>query len=281
MIKEEIIKKLIKDKNYAEYLCAVNLSEYDVATLVCHAPVSLFEKQSIYKELIAERPRERVPSDERFVYENYLRAAVRATEDLKLSKDKIFLLAAHSFEDGHDERFEGMSLRSYGAAQKYLREILGGGEENTWYTLEKRLTDGEDEDPLGRTVCEFTFIGPELCFYKNLRYFYDKEFRKKHRRQMLIENDFTLFSSGNDLNLPTPFRQGDELRIDCRPFAPETIVTVTDNHAEYDCCNPQCEYIGENGERKYGALKHSRIFNDDVLECISPLYNLEWIKKNQ
>ena len=89
MIKEEIIKKLIKDKNYAEYLCAVNLSEYDVATLVCHAPVSLFEKQSIYKELIAERPRERVPSDERFVYENYLRAAVRATEDSKVCRSEV------------------------------------------------------------------------------------------------------------------------------------------------------------------------------------------------
>ena len=90
MIKEKIIKKLIKDKNYAEFLCMANLSEYDMAKLVCHAPVSLFEKQSLYKKLIAEQPRESAPSDESFYYENYLRIAAQATEDLELSKDEIF-----------------------------------------------------------------------------------------------------------------------------------------------------------------------------------------------
>lgn len=137
----------------------------------------------------------------------------------------------------------------------------------------------ESEDTLGLAeVCEFTFIGKEPCFYKNLRYFYDKEFRERNRRQLLPENDFTLFSSGNDLNLPTPFRAGDILHIDCRPFAPKTSITVTDNHLEFDCCNPQCEYDGENGEKKRGALKHSHIYKENVIESVSPLYDLEWEK---
>ena len=95
----------------------------------------------------------------------------------------------------------------------------------------------ESEDSLELTeVCEFAFIGKEPCFYKNLRYFYDKEFYKNNKRQLLSENDFTLFSSGNNLNLPTPFRNGDILHVDCRPFAPKASVTVTDNQSEYDCC---------------------------------------------
>lgn len=44
MIKEEIIGKLIKDGAFAEYLIKSNLGEYDMAKLVCHAPISLFEK---------------------------------------------------------------------------------------------------------------------------------------------------------------------------------------------------------------------------------------------
>ncbi len=41
MIKEEIIGKLIKDAAFAEYLIKTNLSEYDMAKLVCHAAISI------------------------------------------------------------------------------------------------------------------------------------------------------------------------------------------------------------------------------------------------
>lgn len=284
MIKEEIIGNLIKDVAFAEYLIKSNLSEYDMAKLVCHAPISLCEKQSLYKKLLGEKNYGNVNGesenfDDRFSYENYLRIATKAIDDLNLPKDGTFLLVGHSFDNGYDEQFECAPFRSYRAVQKYLNETFDeGGIENIWYTLEKWLP--ESGETLGLTeVCEFAFIGKEPCFYKNLRYFYDKKFRERNRRQLLTENDFTLFSSGNGLNLPTPFRAGDILYIDCRPFAPKTIVTVTDNRSEFDCCNPQCEYTGENGEKKCGALKHSHIYKEDVIESVSPLYNLKWEKK--
>lgn len=279
MIKEEIIKKLIKDKAFADYLTKADLSEYNMAKLVCHAPISLLEKQSLYKKLIEEKCAKNENVDERFSYENYLQIAAQATEELNLPNDGVFLLVGHSFASGYDEQFECAPFRSYRAVQKYLSETFDeGGEENIWYTLEKWLPSSEET--LGLTeVSEFAFIGKEPCFYKNLRYFYDEEFRKKNRRQLLPENDFTLFSSGNDLNLPTPFRAGDILHVDCRPFAPKTSVTVTDNHSELDCCNPQCEYENENGEKKCGALKHSHIYKENVIESISPLYSLEWEKR--
>lgn len=47
MIKEEIIGKLIKDAAFAEYLIKSNLSEHDMAKLVCHAPISLAKKANI------------------------------------------------------------------------------------------------------------------------------------------------------------------------------------------------------------------------------------------
>ena len=45
MIKEEIIGTLIKDAAFAEYLTKANLSEYDMAKLVCHAPISLAKER--------------------------------------------------------------------------------------------------------------------------------------------------------------------------------------------------------------------------------------------
>ena len=278
MIKEEIIGKLIKDGAFAEYLTKANLSEYDMVKLVCHAPISLFEKQSLYKKLLEEKNGESENVGDRFSYESYMRIATRAIDDLSLQKDGVFLLVGHCFDNGYDEQFECAPFRSYRAVQKYLDETFNvGSEENIWYTLEKWLP--ESEETLGLTeVCEFALIGKEPCFYKNLRYFYDKEFRERNKRQLLPENDFTLFSSGNNLNLPTPFRAGDILHVDCRPFAPKTIVTVTDNRSEFDCCNPQCEYEGENGEQKHGALKHSHIYKENVIESVSPLYDLEWEK---
>lgn len=284
MIKEEIIGTLIKDGAFAEYLTKANLSEYDMAKLVCHAPISLFEKQSLYKKLLGEKNYGNVNGesenfDDRFSYENYLRIETKAIDDLNLPKDGTFLLVGHSFDNGYDEQFECAPFRSYRAVQKYLNGTFDeGGEKNIWYTLEKWLP--ESEETLGLTeVCEFTFIGKDPCFYKNLRYFYDKKFRERNRRQLMPENDFTLFSSGNGLNLPTPFRAGDVLHVDCRPFASKTIVTVTDNRYEFDCCNPQCEYTGENGKKEQGALKHSHIYKENVIESVSPLYNLIWEKR--
>lgn len=92
MIKEEIIGKLIKDGAFVEYLNKSNLSEYDMAKLVCHAPISLFEKQSLYKKLLGEKNYGNVNSKsgnvgDRFSFENYLRIATLATDDLNLSKN--------------------------------------------------------------------------------------------------------------------------------------------------------------------------------------------------
>jgi len=47
MIKEEIIGTLIKDAAFAEYLIKANLSEYDMAKLVCHVPISLAKRANI------------------------------------------------------------------------------------------------------------------------------------------------------------------------------------------------------------------------------------------
>lgn len=274
-LKEEIIRKLIKDKNFADELCKFPVRDEDMMQLVCHAPISLFEKRDLYKRLVEEHPDE---TGNFVTYRKYLSITEKIIKDMKLPPEGTFILVGYSFEE-EEAQFECMPFRSYEKAAAYLKETFqDGGEENIWYTLEKWLPKDDVSLDLIE-VCEFTFIGDKPCFYKNLRYIYDKKFRERNRRQLMPENDFTLFSSGNGLDLPTPFRAGDILHVDCRPFAPKTIVTVTDNRSEFDCCNPQCEYTGENGEKEQGALKHSHIYKENVIESVSPLYNLVWEKK--
>ena len=118
MIKEEIIGTLIKDAAFAEYLIKANLSEYDMAKLVCHAPISLFEKQSFYQKLLEEKNDGNGNVGDGFSYENYLRIATKAIDDLNLPKDGTFLLVGHSFDNGYDEQFECAPFRSYRAVQK-------------------------------------------------------------------------------------------------------------------------------------------------------------------
>lgn len=129
MIKEETIGKLIKDAAFAEYLIKSNLSEYDMAKLVCHAPISLFEKQSFYQKLLEEKNDGSGDVGDGFFYENYLRIATKAIDDLNLPKDGTFLLVGHSFDNGYDEQFECAPFRSYRAVQKYLNETFDEGGE--------------------------------------------------------------------------------------------------------------------------------------------------------
>lgn len=274
-LKEEIIRKLIKDKNFADELCNFPMRDEDMMQLVCHAPISLFEKRDLYKRLVEERPDE---TGNFVTYRKYLSVAGKIINDMKLPPEGTFILVGYSFGE-EEEQFECVPFRSYEKAAAYLKETFRDGEEeNVCYTLEKWLPKDEVSLDLIE-VCEFTFIGGEPCFYKNLRYFYDKEYRKKNRTKLNLENDFTLYSSGSNLNLITPFQIGDVLHIDCRPFAPKTTVTVADNHTPYDCCSPQCEYIGRGGDVRQGALKHSHIYKENVIETVSPLYNLVWEKK--
>lgn len=273
--KEEIIRKLIKDKNFADELCNLRVGDEDVMQLICHAPVSLFEKCDMFKRLAEEYS---AGTDEFVTCGKYFFITEKAINDMKLPNGGTFLLVGHDFSDG-EEQFECMPFRSYEKAADYLKETFyGGGEENVWYTLEKWLPESKFSLDLIE-VCAFTFIGDSPCFYKNLRYFCDKQCRKENMEQLTLENDFTLYSSGSNLNLFTPFKSGDVLHIDCRPFAPETTVTVANNHTPCDCCSPQCEYIGMDGNARQGALKHSHIYKENVFETVSPLYNLVWEKK--
>lgn len=77
----------------------------------------------------------------------------------------------------------------------------------------------------------------------------------------------------HELKLPVPFKPGDILRIDCRPYSPEPaycLVTEIGN----DYISIQCLYPGKDGKIEQGDLKQGQYLTNSYnpVHNISPLY---------
>ena len=78
----------------------------------------------------------------------------------------------------------------------------------------------------------------------------------------------------SDLNLPIPFRAGDIVTVDCRPFAPVSHAVILEVGDNFDCCCVQALYRRRNGTWDTGAVKHGYILPGRELPQLSPLYRL-------
>lgn len=108
-LKEEIIRKLIKDKNFADELCNFPVRDEDIMQLVCHAPISLFEKCDLYKRLVEEHPDE---TGNFVTYRKYLSVTEKIINDMELPTEGVFILVGYSFGE-EEEQFECVPFRSY------------------------------------------------------------------------------------------------------------------------------------------------------------------------
>ena len=116
-------------------------------------------------------------------------------------------------------------------------------------------------------ICTYRYIliEDEVCFFER------EEFLKNGLTRV---HDYRFFNS-TDLNLPVPFKVGDVVTIDCRPFAPVRQVKITGIGDNHDCCSLQAEFY-DNKEKEYktGAVKHCFIFDNGYRPNLSPLYRM-------
>ena len=145
-----------------------------------------------------------------------------------------------------------------------------------WYELEKwhaaTKEDAKHEyvrmDMVKGKSYTYTFVNGEICYFDNFLE------RFNHRKEYRIKEKLSLVYSGNSLNLPTPWKEGDILEVDGTPFAPKVRVVVLNSRDENDCCFPCCMYLTEKGVDA-GALKHSHIYENAPYDNISPLYSVK------
>ena len=95
------------------------------------------------------------------------------------------------------------------------------------------------------------------------------------------------FAAGNlDLNFGTPYKPGDIVFIDCRPFGPPFHSMILETRNQWDCCFPNIvfQYPGTN-EWGITPLKHRRLYKDTGCHTyepmLSPLYRLRKIKDEE
>lgn len=210
--------------------------------------------------------------------QEYYQAAERALEALHTGTgpSTVFLLVQVSAsETGFGDEQENVFLfTSYDAVQAFARTHLieecyedgtSGMQVEPWYWYE--LTPCCPREDGKFYPGEYTY----LLSAEGEIWFFDPE-RESCLRDR-AESDF--WCSGMDLNLPVPFRPGDVLTVDCRPFRPGLahclVLEVGDN---WDCCCVQVLYPTFAGRVDVGALKHGHCFPGDACCQLSPLYRV-------
>lgn len=72
--------------------------------------------------------------------------------------------------------------------------------------------------------------------------------------------------------LPVPFRPGDIVAADCRPYAVSRPVLILDIGDNLDCCCVSCLSIGKDGCLDVSAFKHNGFLNNGEISQVSVLY---------
>ena len=247
----EILDTFIPSAEMREYLATQELEDRKIADMILGAPVPL---QTKLKYATGED------------YEEI----TQALDELSLKPNELFYLIDNWYdEDIYDENSYGNApFSSIEKVFEHIREEIaecGDDLGDCWYTLEKWVLDGN-----GDYICIYRYIliEDEICFFNK------KEYLKNGLTRV---SDYRFFVS-TDLNLPVPFKVGDVVKVDCRPFVPVKEITITAIGDNKDCCSLQAEYIDNKAsKRKIGAVKHCHIFSYGYSPLFSPLYRISKI----
>lgn len=273
-LKEKVLS-CIDSIEMREYL-SMNLNKLDTINFIriitgALKPIDL--KLNLFTELakLSPHPFDKIDSFEDFEPYVELYRSAFADMQFKASEKGIFLLRQYDYEfieDEMDTRVETMPFFSVEQAIQYIKNDVDDWLYTdelettlTWFTIERWV--GYDMKMKGYyTVSKYGEIWDYCCY----------------------DNDRLSHSFGYDnslsLNLPVPFKSGDIITLDCRPFAPlshAVVVSIGDN---IDCCSVQCLYFTDDGKINIGALKHSDVFDSPIHVLVSPLYKAEVIKED-
>ena len=249
-----------------------NLTSYQINDIICGSRISLEDKLEILNEL----------KETDKIYENSYNAIKYALSHLKLKDNEIFILKANGIDDENlkNEKitysvYEHSPFNCYDKAITYIKESCCQlFEYNTfeelcdWFVLEKWTLS--ESGFYEKIINYYITLKGDIWFYK-FDYDYKKKYEKNPDKSLLLEK-LDVCSHSGDLNLPTPFKVGDILTIDCRPFAELRKVLVVEIGDNRDCCCLQGLYIDNQDEIHIGAIKHNSVFRE--YECIPKISSL-------
>ena len=203
-----------------------------------------------------------------------------------MESEKIFLIQLMGYND--DNKSDIMDgpyiMTSFEDMKKAVQEYYWNDPDSIWESLYWRVElyfSGKNE------IKENEFLSPVYTYIMNkegeIQYFIHEKLSLnclKGSLGSMLERQFC--SVCPDLNLPVPYRPGDVLFIDCRPYAPGAFYCRLKEVGD-DCCGIQCEYVNSEGEIETGALKHGDYFfnHREVYQYLSPLYKAKIVSKDE
>lgn len=250
---ENIIREIFTSKEMADYLAGSTLYTEYFAEAVASAPISLNRKLEMYSALA---------EDDDFFNEgaDWLR---RIIGELELKQGEFLYLKCFVNEEPKwciEEHLR--PFLKWEHLFEYIDENLKDRYDSVHFRVEKWVPDEN-----GRLInpCDFIIINGEVCHG-------DYNDHSKHRP----EEPFCFhLSELRDINLPVPFRAGDIVTIDCRPFAPVSHAIILRVGVNFDCCSVWAMYREDDGTYETGALKHGYVFPRSAgFVPLSPLYRL-------
>ena len=150
----------------------------------------------------------------------------------------------------------------------------------TWYRLE--VWDIYDKE-MQKPRYDYYIYNREVCWFEKLCPVKEKNGYKYYSS---INSHQEFLGGLRDLNMPTPYKPGDIVNIDCRPFGPPFHAMITEAHNQYDCCMPQILFkMPYTDKWRLEALKHKRFYKDAELTsyepALSPLYRIRMVKEDE
>ena len=128
---------------------------------------------------------------------------------------------------------------------------------------------------------DYYFSDRKLCWFEKLL-----PKKQENGNVYYIPEDKEFAAGSLDLDFKTPYKPGDLVLIDCRPFGPPFYAMILEAKDQQDCCFPNIvfQYPGTN-EWSLTSLKHRRLYKDISLRTyepmLSPLYRLRKIKDDE
>ena len=296
-----------------EYLASENaLSPYQLIDIVSRAPITLDEKRFLFDCLgqrnlkfdVFASVEENIEAGADF---KKIKHDIRALADYRgkktiwtelynrsraLSEAKDFLvgdldhnLPLFLFSEWYD--IDELQLKSSdvgmfvttGAVEKYIENEEADNDTGEGYYRMEAWDDCDVDWEKPRY--DYYLYRGKICWFEKLR-----PEKQEHGNTYYMPEDRTFADGSLDLDFRTPYKTGDIVLIDCRPFGPPFHAMILESRDQFDCCFPNIvfQYPGTN-EWSLTPLKHRRLYKD--IGChtyepmLSPLYRLRKVNDDE
>ncbi len=297
---DQMIEHTVKDGILCEQL---------LTKIICGAPISLKEKRALFEKL----QKKNSLNYEAFVnaskvilngggiemteqeilnafgyFESNIAQCIHEIEsaELSLKISKFYLFYEWYDTDVFMEKSEPEGMfDSFAKVNEHLRkkiEHYKEDENGEWYRLEAWEEEpGIWDAPLVHTYDYYIYRG-EICWFEK----FSAEKQEDGIMHYRCERSYFLWGGRCDLTLETPFKSGDIVLVDCRPFGPAFRAVVTEAHDQFDCCMPQIFYCMPGTDKwTVDALKHKLFYKAAemvfYLQPLSPLYRLRSVNADE